>query len=585
MKRRGGPSYWALLTALCVVGGGFVLGAGCSTVGGDGDFGAESSRFDDSDFTPSDRNAVEERVVEESDLYRIDGDHLYVQNSATGLNVVDISEPELPRSVGQLEVTGTAGELYVRDDHVFILFEELESSCVVPSWMDVGTYAGRSELATVDGAPEDVRLSARYCLPGTIVASRLVGDVLYVASREYAPDRWASTGEGRSWLLSFDVSDPAHVELADTIVMDGLSREIHATNEVIYLAQQTENDELYYNEGTILRYIDITDPDGAMIERGSIVVSGIPQGRFHMDAWEETFRIVTFHPTRSTDLHVIDVSEPDSLTLLSSLTNIAQGEDLHATHFVRDRAYVVTYEPVFEMIDPLWIISLEDPREPRILSELEVPGWSDYIFPMGDRLVAVGRGDEGDRVAASLFDISNPFEPVELTRFEFGGAEASSEANIDYRGVTIVPQGTLGEDALLIVPYSDPYVSQYGCEDDGHFLQLFDLRYNSIVERGASEQEGELRRSVVVDDLLYAISTEWVSAVDVADRDRPRTVATVVVGDGSGVSDCNAFGDLSDAGCRVAATPPRPEPALAWLLAVAAIGVFVRVVRKRRKAS
>lgn len=564
---------------------GVFVSQGCvggSDIGGDGDFAADSSE----ERSSRSNEVAEERQVEESDLYRIVDDWLYVQNPSTGLNILDISDPTAPEHLSQLEVLGAAGELYVRDDRVFVLFEETEESCVVPSWMDVGTYAGRSELAAVVGAPDDPSLAARYCLPGTIVASRLVGDVLYIASKEYAPQQWASAGEGRSWIFSFDVSDPAEMELADLLVMDGQSREIHATNEAIFLAQQTVNDDLYDDQGTNVRYIDISDPDGTMVERGEVVVSGLPQGRFHMDFWEGWFRIVTFHSEwsvggRSSDLHVIDVSDPDHLTVTSSLTGIAQGEDLHATYFVRDRAYVVTFEPVILMMDPLWIISLEDPAEPRILSELEVPGWSDYIFPMGDRLVAVGRGDEGDRVAVALFDISNPFEPETLSRLEFGGDEATSEANLDFRGVTIVPQGTLGDEAMLVVPYTDPYVSQYGCEDPGQLLKLFDLRYNEIVERGAVEHQGIIRRSVVVDEYLLAITDEQVSTVDVTDRAQPEAVATVMVGDGSQFYQCTAFGEAGDAGCRAAAGAPRASDAGAGLLLALGLAAFLGLVRRR----
>ena len=41
----------------------------------------------------------------------------------------------------------------------------------------------------------------------------------------------------------------------------------------------------------------------------------------------------------------------------------------------------------YERIDLLWIVDLSDPREPVIKGELEVPGWSTYIQPLGDRLL------------------------------------------------------------------------------------------------------------------------------------------------------------------------------------------------------
>lgn len=566
-----------LVAIVTLVAVGYSMSVGCAA-NSDGDMSIdnESGRA-----APENLAEAEERLVEESDIYRIDGDLLYVQNPSTGLNILDIVNPARPVPISQVDVTGQAGELYTRDDRVFILFEEIETPCVVPEEFGIGTVRGQSEFVALENAPNDPRVAGRYCVPGTIVASRLVGDVLYVASQEWVQGGWARGAHGLSWLISFDVSDPERVFVVQVLPMSGLSREIFATNTEIYLAQQTESHPDFGSEGTHVRYIDISDPAGAMEERGEVVVGGRPAGRFHMDATDTHFRIVTASGddwSPSSNLHIIDVSDPDVLMPVGELIGLAQGEELHATYFVGDRAYVVTFEAIIEMIDPLWIINLEDPTSPEIMSELEVPGWSDYIFPMSDRLVAVGRGDEGDRVGVALFDISNPFAPETLSRLEFGGDDATSEANIDFRGVTIVQQGVLGDSAMLVVPYTDTYVSQYGCEEPGQFLQLFDLNFNSIVQRGASEQVGTIRRSTVVGEYLYAISDEQVSAVDVSNRDRPSNVATISIGDGSQVYSCMAFGDLSEAGCSAA--PSRPSSAVGWI----SLGILVALGLARRRA-
>ena len=50
---------------------------------------------------------------------------------------------------------------------------------------------------------------------------------------------------------------------------------------------------------------------------------------------------------------------------MGSLTGIAPSEELHATRFEGDRAYVVTYEPVIRQTDPLWVVSLTEPQAPK----------------------------------------------------------------------------------------------------------------------------------------------------------------------------------------------------------------------------
>src|SRR5262249_31093862 len=161
------------------------------------------------------------------------------------------------------------------------------------------------------------------------------------------------------------------------------------------------------------------------------------------------FRIVTFtNRDEGSNVYTIDATDLSKLTVLGSLEGLAPGEDLHATRFVGDRVFVVTYEqPVITvfvssgglpglgtlglglgvaslLLDPLWVVSLSDPKKPTVIGHLKVPGWSDYVFPRGDRLLAVGRGNLGARVAVSLYDIADLSHPTELKRVEFGVPQA-----------------------------------------------------------------------------------------------------------------------------------------------------------------
>ena len=80
---------------------------------------------------------------------------------------------------------------------------------------------------------------------------------------------------------------------------------------------------------------------------------------------------------------------------------LAERETLYATRFDGDLAYVVT----FLQTDPLFIIDLSNPESPEIISELIVPGWSEYIQPVKNKLFAVGV--ESNQVTASIFDVSD----------------------------------------------------------------------------------------------------------------------------------------------------------------------------------
>lgn len=45
----------------------------------------------------------------------------------------------------------------------------------------------------------------------------------------------------------------------------------------------------------------------------------------------------------------------------------------------------------FQQIDPLFVIDLADAKNPKILGELKIPGYSTYLHPYDqDRLIGIG---------------------------------------------------------------------------------------------------------------------------------------------------------------------------------------------------
>ena len=75
---------------------------------------------------------------------------------------------------------------------------------------------------------------------------------------------------------------------------------------------------------------------------------------------------------------------------------------------------------------------------PSIVSELIVPGWSEYIQVINDKLFAVGV--ESNTVTASLFDISNKKFPRLAHRVYLGedGGNSWSEANYNERKQLVI---------------------------------------------------------------------------------------------------------------------------------------------------
>jgi hypothetical protein len=130
----------------------------------------------------------------------------------------------------------------------------------------------------------------------------------------------------------------------------------------------------------------------------------------------------------------------DALEVLGETEDFGAGEQIFATRFIGDRAYVVT----FRQTDPLFVIDLADPSDPQVVGELHIPGFSNYLFPLDDdHLFSIGRDatEQGfvQGLALQIFDVTDPTNPALAHRYVFPDA-GDSPANIDHRAITFHPE-------------------------------------------------------------------------------------------------------------------------------------------------
>jgi uncharacterized secreted protein with C-terminal beta-propeller domain len=451
-------------------------------------------------------------TIEESDLYRLDGDTLYVQNQDTGLNIIDVTVPSKPKLVGRAPSGGaTGGEMYIRPTQAIILLKETTSACLQPKNLNPNGWKFKAEVVFVDlSSKTHPRVISRYCIPGSLVDSRTVDNILYIVS----------SGPAASRVIAIDISDTQNAAVLDTIEFAGESKQISLTATTLMVASFDNVQQ----GSTLLERFSI-DNKGSITPRGQITVNGTPQGRFHQQLHNNQFRIVTYDESaRRSILTIVDISDLTKMSMLGSLPNIGQGEKLYATRFEANWAYVVT----FRRTDPLWIIDLSLPSKPELVGELHVPGWSDFIFPRGKRLVTVGRGNNGNGLGVSLFDVSDPTNPRSLSQITLGASDTSSAANVDHRAVTILDQP--GGNALVLVPHT---TVSYGssCDITDH-LQLVEVMPDRLQVRGVVKQRGTIHRSLLVKSALYSISDHEILSVDIKDIDHPRIDTAITTGSG-----------------------------------------------------
>jgi uncharacterized secreted protein with C-terminal beta-propeller domain len=143
-------------------------------------------------------------------------------------------------------------------------------------------------------------------------------------------------------------------------------------------------------------------------------VPGRPLNQFSLDEYDNTFRIAVTVGGRglvgnaksANDVYVLDAS----MQQVGSVTDLGKEERIYAVRFMGKTGYVVT----FKETDPLYVIDLSAPTAPKVAGELHIPGYSSYLHPLTDSLL-LGIGKEESKVKLSLFDVSNPSQPTEVS--------------------------------------------------------------------------------------------------------------------------------------------------------------------------
>lgn len=392
------------------------------------------------------------RAIEEADLYRVAGDLLYLLSAWRGLTIVDLSQLEL---LGRLPLPGMPLEMYLRGSRAFVLLADAQG----------GT--GLVEIAVAD--PAQPAVSRSESLSGSYRTSRLIGEVLYSVTDQ----------EVRSWRVdSTPFSTGSSLALVDNA---GFA---HATSEFIFIALPNADN------GTTVRVVDVSDTAGALALRGSLDLPGYLSDDQKLNFGGGVLRVVThdWTDTGLSRLFTVDVTDPDAPAVLATL-ELARGEQLFATQFTADRAYLVT----FEQVDPLWVIDLSDPAQPVIAGELVVPGYSTQMVADGGQLVTIGVDPDLDwRTTVSLFDVSNPAAPALLDREDLG--DSSSTALWERKAFGVFP-------GLVLVPRWDG-------------LAVVDREATSLTLRGVIDVAGGALRGFPHASGLVAVSAEEIVMAD-----------------------------------------------------------------------
>ena len=586
-------------------------------------------------IAPANSSSTANQAIAEADIISLDSGKLYALSAAGTVSVVDVSVPSQLALLGQTRMAGEPFEMYRRGDFLITMWngsfsatgsanpplpEQSNTRYVPPPPRDPNSGAAVVVIDVRD--PSRIRPIATFPVPGELADSRIVGDVLYLATYQNA--KCYNCGDTqRTVVTSFDLKNTLSLRQVDQMVFrsnapdsynlpwgSNWKRSLFVTNERLYVGGHADVDPRLYGDSAqsvkegIIDVLDVTDPGGRLQLGARIEVAGAVLSRWQMEERDGVLRVISQRGAGRTG-NGQGMPQVDTYSIVNTKTYLPLGhtsiklprqEGLRTVRFDKDRAYAITYNQT----DPLFTIDLKNPAAPTVRGELTMPGFMYYLEPYGDRLIGLGvdRDDPRGSLNVSLFDVSNLDRPKMISRVPFGTPSVGEDyVVINYElpedQDRIQKAFRVFPDGLVAVPFTDArvYYSGDACDSLRSGIQLMDWSGDSLMKRALLPVKGNPRRALELGSELLAVSDATVSTFSLADHDIARKTAELTIGtctprglpenygfDGEG--DYYGFGLF---GCTVGGPTVRPAQG-AGAAVLLLLGLLLRLTGRRKSS-
>ena len=433
---------------------------------------------DSSDYSTTN---IQVEGVDEADIIKNDGKYIYMVKGDTVriLQAYPVTSMKEVSSIDFADDNFTPSEMFIDGDKLVVIGQSwtsyysegvLKSASIIPSrpwWNGSLTKVFIMDI-TDRSKPKELR---HLAFDGNYSTSRRVGNNMYMVLNEY-PNVWIMDrlNTGEDLLPKFQDGDktaesmvgcgdiryfpgfvvPNYMIIAsipldnatgeiDREVFLGNSDNVYSSTDNLYVATNQVNYDYYTdwdwgrdNTNTLIYKFALNDGKINFQERGS--VPGTILNQFSMDENGNYFRIATTINSWNQDnpsannVYVLD----KNMKTIGKIEDIAPGEKIYSTRFMGDRLYMVTYK----QIDPLFVISLAEPANPKILGKLKIPGFSDYLHPYDtNHIIGFGKdtatnqygGEIAKGFKMALFDVTDVNNPKQQFAEYIGDSGTYSE--------------------------------------------------------------------------------------------------------------------------------------------------------------
>lgn len=348
----------------------------------------------------------------------------------------------------------------------------------------------------------------------------------------------SSMGGNYSIISAINVSNPVENELKTKGYLGG-SEQLYMSKDSLYLTStiyepnNSNAKKMIWNPGEIdTEVFKFALKDTSVQFIASSRLPGTILNQFSMDEHNGHFRTVT---TKGNNWDENKVSEnnlfilDEQMKTVGQITGLAKDERIYSARFMGDKAYMVT----FKETDPLFVIDVAEPTAPKVLGELKIPGFSNYLHPLDENHL-IGFGYEtivdtqlGSKrpiimtggMKVSLFDVSDFAKPKELDTEIIGDQGTYSPIQYDHHALFEHKEKGIYGFPISIYEKGKEYAE---FKQDGALVYEITPE-NGIVLKGNllnpenpalayEEWEKSIQRMIYVEDSLYTIAMKEIKS-------------------------------------------------------------------------